>query len=248
MSVKAWFLSDLHIRDEQEEKSQKLLLFLSSLAKGEREATHLFLVGDIFDLWLHAHIYFVDRYPKIIRAIRAVLSKGIQVHYFEGNHDLYLHGFWQQDVGVRVHEGPAFFNLGKKKCRVEHGDLMNPHDRGYLFLKSFLQSSPVKFSIKYLPGAMVGWVGERASQLSRSYGATPDREHEHQMNELMGQYAQNMIQKTPFDYLIVGHTHVRQIQNFRHQGNSVFAINLGSWFEGAQVLHLHDEGHQFIEL
>ena len=136
--IRAWFLSDIHIRTENESNSEKLLLFLHSLENEKNKATHLFLVGDIFDLWIYDHSYFVEKFPKIVNAIRVIVQKGIEVHYFEGNHDLYLKRFWQQEVGVKVHDGPVFFNLGSKKFRVEHGDLMNPDDRGYFFLKSIL--------------------------------------------------------------------------------------------------------------
>ena len=248
MSVKAWFLSDLHIRDENESNSEKLLLFLHSLENETREATHLFLVGDIFDLWISDHRYFVDKFQKIVNAISVVVSRGIEVHYFEGNHDLYLRKFWQQEVGVRVHDGPEFFNLGSKKIRVEHGDLMNPDDKGYLFLKGVLQSSPMKFVAKNLPGPGVSWIGDRASKASRHYTSNQKRMDVQGIQGFMHRYADKVIKDRFFDYMISGHTHVRDTYQFDFEGENVYSINLGSWFDDQKVLLIDDSSHQFVEV
>lgn len=246
--IKAWFVSDIHLKSEDESNSEKLLLFLHSLENGERQASHLFLVGDIFDLWIHNHSYFVEKFPKIVNAIRVIVSKGIEVHYFEGNHDLYLKKFWQQDVGVKVHDGPEFFNLGSHKIRVEHGDLMNPNDKGYLFLKGLLQSSPLKFVAKNLPGPAVSFIGERASKASRKYTSTQKKMHEAKVKEFMHEYAQVVIEERFYDYLITGHTHVEDSFEFSSGGEQVHSINLGSWFETQRALVLTEDGHHFEDL
>lgn len=245
---KAWFLSDLHLRSETESNSEKLLLFLHSLENGEREASHLFLVGDIFDLWIHDHRYFVEKYQKIINAISVLVSKGIEVHYFEGNHDLYLKKFWQQEVGVKVHDGPEFFNLNSKVIRVEHGDLMNPDDKGYLFLKSLLHSSPMTFIAKNLPGRLISQIGERASRASRHYTSHQKSLHEEKVKDFTHRYAEKVIAERPFDYLISGHTHVRDVFIFNHNGEEVQSINLGSWFDEAMVLKIDERGTEFLKL
>ena len=248
MSTQAWFLSDLHLRDESESNSEKLLLFLHSLENGKRPATHLFLVGDIFDLWIHNHGYFVDKFPKIVNAISVLVKKGIEVHYFEGNHDLYLEKFWQQEVGVKVHDGPEFFNLGSTVFRVEHGDLMNPDDKGYLFLKKVLNSTPITAVAKNLPGLAVSWIGERASRASRHYTSNQKSLEQDSVKAFMHFYAEQMVQDRHFDFLITGHTHVRDEYSFSHEGDKVTSINLGSWFDDQKVLFFGDGRYQFVDL
>ncbi len=246
--MKAWFISDLHLKSESESNSEKLLLFLHSLENGNREATHLFLVGDIFDLWIYDHSYFIEKFPKIVNAIKVIARKGIEVHYFEGNHDLYLKKYWQQEVGVKVHDGPEFFNLGSCRVRVEHGDLMNPNDKGYLFLKSTLQSLPVKIIAKNIPGSFVSWVGERASRASRQYTSQQKAMHEKDVKDYMKSYVESVWENAPFDLFIAGHTHVRDEQKLNIEAEQVVAINLGSWFDEPQALYLDESGYQFIQI
>jgi UDP-2,3-diacylglucosamine hydrolase len=246
VSVKAWFLSDLHLRSEDESNSEKLLLFLHSLENKQREATHLFLVGDIFDLWISDHLYFVDKFQKIVNAIKVLVTLGIEVHYFEGNHDLYLRKFWQQDVGVKVHDGPEFFNIGSHVVRVEHGDLMNPDDKGYLFLKRVLQNPITRFIAHNLPGPGVSWIGERASRASRQYTSNQKALHDEQVKGFMHRYAEEQVKERSFDFMITGHTHLRDVYEFSNQGDQVFFINLGSWFEEQRVLLMDESNYKFI--
>ncbi len=247
--IRAYFLSDLHLRDIGESNSQKLLLFLHSLENKKYPVTHLFLVGDIFDLWIANHRYFIDKFLKIVNAIKAVVAQGIEVHYFEGNHDLYLKNFWQQEVGVKVHEGPVYFSLGTLKVRVEHGDFMNPEDKGYLFLRRFLRSFPIKTLAQNLPGKSVSWIGEKMSHASRKHTSGRKMLMEEKIKEFMHNYAEQVVEQQPFDYLITGHTHVRDIYEFANKGEQVFSINLGSWFDEQNVLMLDPEnGHEFLNL
>ncbi len=247
--IKAYFLSDLHLKNIQESSSEKLLFFLHSIESGKIQATHLFLVGDIFDLWIERHSYFVDKFQRIVNAISTVVRKGVEVHYFEGNHDLYLSSFWQQDVGVKVHDGPEFFNLGPYRLRVEHGDFMNPQDKGYLFLRKFLRTRPVGFIAKTLPGLAVQKIGDWASQTSGHYTRDTSEEKINHVKDFMHTYAQEVIKDRFFDYLITGHTHVRDEFRFAHDGEEVISINLGSWLnDSPQVLKIDEQGHHFISL
>ncbi|MEK7356174.1 MAG: UDP-2,3-diacylglucosamine diphosphatase, partial [Bdellovibrionota bacterium] len=160
MRTCAYFVSDLHLTSGDDPRSQTFLRFLAGLheaakAGGEKSPTHLFLVGDVFDLWIGSHSYFVGRFATVVDAIRLLVRDGVEVHYFEGNHDLHLRKFWQDDVGVRVHPDAETFELAGKRVRVEHGDLINPDDKGYLFLRGFLRSGPMRTIALGLPSTIV---------------------------------------------------------------------------------------------
>ena len=247
--MKAIFLSDLHLRDPLESNSQTLLLFLSKVSKKEIPCTHLFLVGDIFDLWIENHDYFIQRYATIISEIRNCIAAGIFVHYFEGNHDLYLNKFWQQDVGAQVHDGPSFFQLGPWEVRVEHGDQMNPKDTGYLFLRWFLRTPLMVFVARYLPGSWVNFIGQSASSKSRSYTSSSRRSNEQAIVNMTRKHAELMHRGRAFDFIFTGHTHVRDIYKFQgDDGSSVQSINLGSWYEPPKYFYLDESAGCFVDL
>lgn len=242
----AYFLSDIHLIDGQEKNSLALFNFINSIPS--LGGTHLFLVGDIFDLWISDHHYFQNRFKNLIDAITNLTSLGIEVHYFEGNHDLYINDFWATIPGVNVHLEPAQFQLGSYRVRVEHGDLMNKEDRGYLFLKSLLQSSIMKLIAKRLPGFIVSFIGERMSRASRSYTSHQKYLPEVEIIKFMRAHAIAEYNLRPFDFLICGHTHVKHEEVIEQGEFKLTLINLGSWFDFPKAFVLKEDRSCWIEI
>lgn len=238
----AYFVSDIHLTSETEPRG---CLFLQFLKKLEREeTTHLFLVGDIFDLWVGNHDYFKQRYSHIISTLTHLKEGGVEVHYFEGNHDLHLSKFWQDELGFIVHKGPEFFQLGPYRIRVEHGDQINPDDKGYLFLRWFLRTSPMKFLCHFCPGKIVQWVGERASQKSRQYTSEVKTISKDEVLDKLRVHTERIFSHIPIDFLISGHIHIRLDEKVK----ATRVINLGTWLDRPCCFHLSGNTAQFIDL
>jgi UDP-2,3-diacylglucosamine hydrolase len=228
--VSVYFVSDLHISDMQEQKAQVLLRFLVSLKSDDT----LFLNGDVFDLWLGGHSYFTEKFKPLVDQLRNFIRSGGKVHYFEGNHDLHLRNFWQGEVGAKVYEGPEIFMFEDTVIRVEHGDQMDPEDKGYIFLRWFLRTWPLKFIILHLPGFLVAAIGRWASKASRTY--TDGKRDEARISEVIHTHAQKVYEERPFDALITGHVHLRDEFHFQRDGKIIKSFNLGCWDEKPSVL------------
>lgn len=229
-TLNAYFVSDLHISGGSDPKLHLFISFLKQL-KGSENITHLFLLGDIFDLWIAGHNYFINQYQPVIAEIRRLKSEGVEIHYFEGNHDLYLQHFWQKEVGAQVHGEAEYFQLGSSICRLEHGDQMDPEDRGYIFLRWLLRTPFLKWLAPRLPERAIVWFGERASQASRQYTSKLKVIAEDQARRKFRQHVDKVFHQRPFHFLISGHTHVRDDHLFESTIGPVRAINLGSWFD-----------------
>lgn len=231
--TQAWFVSDIHIADMQDEKAGKFLAFLSSLGT-ERACTHLFLVGDIFDLWVGDHSYFVKKFEPIVLEVKRLVLKGVEVHYFEGNHDLHLSGYFSSELGVVVHSDPEYFDLAGQTVRVEHGDQSDPEDKGYRFLRWFLRTPPLKLLACHLPGAVVNAIGEKASAKSRTYTSESKTIDEATARRKLHEHAERAYEEMPFNLLINGHVHIRD----DHKTERYRAINLGTWLVEPGALFL----------
>lgn len=250
MSQKAVFVSDLHLIGPDDPKTPLFARFLKSLRDSASEpATHLFLVGDIFDLWVGDHDYFANRFATIVTEIRELIRSGVEVHYFEGNHDLHLEKFWSDQVGVNVHADAATFKLSARTVRIEHGDLINADDQGYLFLRGLLRSSPVTLLAHHLPERLVQLIGERASRASRDYTSNSKSKPSEEIRKLIRQHAEEQSHLTDFDLIVTGHVHVADDFSFDVGGRKVRSINLGSWYETPpRALVLDARGLHFEEI
>jgi UDP-2,3-diacylglucosamine hydrolase len=244
--TKAYFLSDIHLSDSTSDDAKVLLHFLSGLkAEG---ATHLFLVGDIFDLWVGGHEYFREKFAPVVETLRKLVQQGIEVHFFEGNHDFHLAKFWSKEVGASVHSDAEIFDLAGQTVRVEHGDLINPEDHGYLFLRWFLRTPVLRFLSLNLPSSLVKQIGERSSRASRHYTSTAKELPVERIKSLIRTYAAHVFRDDPFDLIISGHVHVQDDTTFSAGGLEVRSVNLGSWFGGRRVFVLTENSGEFRSL
>jgi UDP-2,3-diacylglucosamine hydrolase len=252
--VKAYFLSDIHISSIEEPKTHWLLDFFRTI-KSTNDMSHLYLMGDIFDLWVAGHKYFVDRFLAVIEELRRLKSLGVEIHYFEGNHDLYLDHFFGKVCGFQIHRSSANFNLGGLRVRAEHGDEMDPNDRGYIFLRWLLRTPVLEWLAPRLPEWIVVWLGERMSAASRHYTSEVKTISQEKTREVFRRHAEAVWNNgTAYDLLVSGHVHViddykftPQLEDSAMRGHGdtlrpspgeVRVINLGSWFDGARALRV----------
>ena len=198
----------------------------------------LCLVGDIFDLWLGEFEYFKSEYPELIGVLKEFGERNVRLLYFQGNHDLYLEDFWGAELGMEVYREPQVLEFMGKRFSIEHGDLMNPKDRGYLFLKAVLNNPIVEGAIKRLPGAMVGWVGSQMSSASRRINPHSP-EHSENIHNMIRAHARKRHVQTGAEWIVTGHVHVEDLwttQDFT-------SVNLGSWHQSQRILSWSPHSH-----
>ncbi len=245
--MEAYFLSDIHLRGMEGPDAATLTRFLEEIAS-RPTATHLFLLGDIFDLWIDGHRTFVRRFAPIVDRLRRLASGEVDVHYFEGNHDFYLRGFWQDEIGIRVHDGARTLSLGGLRLRLEHGDQLNPADRGYRLLRRFLRAPPVRGLVSRLPGPFLDLLGTAASQTSRLYTDRSKEISREEIRRLVRRHTEAAQAEAPFDVIVIGHIHLRDDFTFEYEGRRIRAVNLGSWEQGPCTFRITETGGDFVAL
>lgn len=270
MSLRAAFVSDIHLTALDDPRAVLFLKWLRSLRAGnlhesafeqEGAITHLFLMGDIFDLWVADHKYFVDKFKDIVDELSRLRHEGVKIHYFEGNHDLDLEPFWENEMGFVIHDKPLLATLGPWRLRLEHGDQMDPEDKGYIFLRWFLRTGVMRFLGRHLPSFLVRRLGEWMSQKSRHYTSEIKTVSEMGAREKIRQHAELMAKQEFFDLLISGHLHVdddyiwikeyelggegrdqdistHQNKKTNYRRREIRSINLGSWLTKPKALWL----------
>jgi UDP-2,3-diacylglucosamine hydrolase len=243
----AYIVSDIHIMSPDSGRARAFLSFLRSLS-GNSGVTHLVLLGDIFDLWVADHDYFIENYRDIIGEIQRLREDGVDISYFEGNHDLHLRYFWRDRLGVAVHDGPAYVKFGERTVRLEHGDQMDPDDKGYLFLRWFLRTPPVRFLIRHLPGRVIAHIGDRASAASRDYTSNTKTIDRDDAIAKIRAHARKVHGEKPFDLIISGHVHIRDDSQLESGNGGFRSVNLGSWLDAPCYFRIDASGERFHEL
>lgn len=245
--MKAWFVSDIHLRDINERNSVILLRFLHSLQQ-DSETTHLFLLGDIFDLWVGNSDVFQVKFQALVDAIASLKRKGIEVIYFEGNHDVHVKNFWEKKFKIPVWVDAKYIQLGKWNVRMEHGDFINPNDTKYLKYRETIRGPHMDKLADLIPGKLLDAAGLFAAKLSRKKSSVKRRDSEEQLRQMIRTYATEKFKEQPYDLMITGHMHILDDYEVSQDGKTGRSINLGSWFEDPQALCLTDQSYHWQPL
>lgn len=244
--MKAWFLSDIHLKDINERNGQTLLRFLFYLNQNPQDH-QLFLLGDIFDFWVSDGRAFVDSFREIIDQITLLKKNGGEVYYFEGNHDFHIDRYWTKKFEIPVIEDFAYINLQGLNVRIEHGDFINPDDAAYLKYRAFIRHPIVEFIGHVLPSSFLKSFGESQSRKSRKKTSSYALQNFKRIQDLIRSHAHRVYLEKPFDLLVAGHMHI--LDEYELSGlKNVKSFNLGTWLEQPRVLLLENKKTQIIDL
>ncbi|MDG0815560.1 UDP-2,3-diacylglucosamine diphosphatase [Bdellovibrio svalbardensis] len=256
--MEAWFISDIHLKTAEERNGQILLRFLRSLletsgpdgrTKTAPKQIHLFLLGDIFDLWIGGSTFFADQFKDLMNALEQFIKAGGRVTYIEGNHDVHIERYFQKKLGAEVFVEAQYYTIDGLKVRVEHGDLINLNDIKYLKYRSIIRNPLLKPLSYLIPGWFWSHVGNKASKKSRAKSGQYRVQNEDQLIGMIRHHIPRAYNEGPFDLIISGHMHVFDDHTVKIQNHEVRSINLGSWFEEeVRVFRLKDGKGEWIKI
>ena len=216
-----FFLSDVHLGEHEKHreriKEQRLFSFLDHV---HREKGKLIICGDLFDFWFEYRHAIPKRHFQILHRLKLLTDSGIEVHYLAGNHDLWIAGFFEQQIGIQVHADEFSANIGNKKLYVRHGDGLMKSDVGYRLLKRVIRHPVNIFLFRLLHpdfGIPLALLSSHRSRVTSSV-------KEGYTDSDYRIFAEKKINEG-FDFVVLGHTHVAALQNFANG----WYINPGDW-------------------
>lgn len=215
------FVSDAHLgadpRPLEREREAALHRFLESLPG---RASELVVVGDLFDFWFEYRTAIPRRHFATLAALARLREQGLPIHYLPGNHDFWLGRFFEDELGIRTHEGPLRLERQGRRIWVHHGDGLVGGDLGYRMLKKVIRH-PVSIALYGLLHPDLGIpLARRVSQWSRH--SRPDREPD--LDRLWREVALPRFEQG-FDAVVIGHFH--EALHRREQGREF--VVLGDW-------------------
>jgi UDP-2,3-diacylglucosamine hydrolase len=238
---KIYFLSDFHLGAPDYktslEREKKIVQFLDIIHK---DAAIIFIVGDLFDFWYEYKTVVPKGYTRILGKMASITDSGIPIHFFVGNHDMWMKDYFQKELNIPVYFEPKIFEFNQKKFYIGHGDGLGPGDGGYKFLKKIFRNPACQWLFGILPPAIGVGIANYMSRRSRAVTGQTDDKFLGEENEWLIAYCKQILQQQPFDYFIFGHRHLPI--DFALPNSSRY-INLGDWisydsyaqFDGSQL-------------
>jgi len=221
---KIYFVSDVHLGaqslDNIQEREKSFSRWLEEIRK---DAGMLFLMGDIFDFWFDYKSVIPRGFTRTLGKIAEIADDGIPVHFFTGNHDLWVFDYLSSELGVHVHHEECMMTLYGKKFFLAHGDGLDAGDKKYLFLKKIFTNKILQklFSMLHPNIAFsIAHAWSKKSRLNKGLDFT------FRENDGIYEYAKALSKKESFEYFVVGHRH---LMINRLLANKAHFIILGNW-------------------
>jgi UDP-2,3-diacylglucosamine hydrolase len=226
---KTYFASDFHLgadaRLSSRDRERQVQRWLESIAP---EADTIWLVGDLFEFWFEYKSVVPKGYSRFLGALAALRDAGIRVEAFTGNHDLWMFGYFQEELGIPVHRRPIQTQMQGKTFFIGHGDGLGPGDTGYKIMKKVFTAPFNQWLFRWLHPDLGARLAHFASQTSRGGPPPEERDWLGEDREWLLQYCRRKLsQGIEPDYFVFGHRHL-PIDWLLDNGRSRY-INLGEW-------------------
>jgi len=224
---KIYFLSDFHLGAPDHSislvREKRIVKFFDEI---KNSAAEVFVVGDLFDFWYEYRKVVPKGYTRILGKLAELTDSGIPVHFFVGNHDMWMKGYFEEELNIPVYYEPKIFEWNNKKFYIGHGDGLGPGDHGYKFIKKIFRNKFCQWLFGILPPAVGVGLADYLSRKSRAVTGLIDEQFLGEEKEWLIIYSKEILQKQHFDYFIFGHRHLPI--DFSLSNNSRY-INLGDW-------------------
>lgn len=227
-----YFASDLHLGTPDEQSSLvREKLFVQWLDEVKQDAAAIYIVGDIFDFWHEYKTVVPKGFVRLQGKLAELTDAGIPVHIFTGNHDLWMFGYLEKELGVKVYKGPVQVTLGGKRFFIGHGDGLGPGDHGYKFIKKLFRNPLSQFLFRWIHPDVGVKIAAFFSHKSR-FGVDGSKKVLEtflgEENEWLVQYAKGKLAKEHYDYFIFGHRHLPLDIALNEKSRY---INTGDWID-----------------
>ena len=136
-----YFLSDAHLGSRaiphSRTQERRLVNFLDSI---KDRAAAVYLLGDMFDFWYEFKLVVPKGYTRFLGKLSELTDRGVEVHFFIGNHDIWCGDYLEKECGVILHREPLTCEIYGREFFLAHGDGLGDDDRSFRFLRTVFHS------------------------------------------------------------------------------------------------------------
>ncbi len=224
---KIYFISDFHLGvpndSDSRKREDKIISWLNSISN---DVQILYLMGDVFDYWFEYKEVVPRGYVRLLGKLAELSDAGVELHYFTGNHDMWVFDYLPKEIGLQIHRAPIQKEYNGKKFFLGHGDGLGPGDFGYKFIKKVFANKLAQWLFARVhPNTGIGLM-KFFSRKSRIATGTSDDLYLGDDKEWLMIYSREVLQKEHYDYFIFGHRHLPLDKQLNGQSRY---INLGEW-------------------
>lgn len=225
---KIFFASDQHFGAPSLKESRvREAKFIRWLDEIKAEAQVIFLMGDLFDFWHEWNHVVPKGFIRVLGKLAELSDRGIEIHFFIGNHDLWMKDYFETEIGCKVYFEKQEFQISGKKFLLAHGDGLGPGDEGYKRMKKLFTNPLAQWAFKWLHPDLAMKLALYLSQKNKLISGEEDKAFLGEDKEYLILYSKEKLKTAYYDYFIYGHRHLPMVLDLNPEGSKY--INLGDW-------------------
>lgn len=234
------FISDLHLHPSRPEVTN---CFFSFLKSAEATADALYILGDLFEVWLgdddsNSH----NR--EIIRALNNFSTVRRPCYFMRGNRDVLIGNRFCKDASALMLDGPTVIELYDSKVLLTHGDELCTDDHAYQRFRRHARNPTWRALFLATPLPVRRWLGDRLRKSSKAMTALKPED----ITDVNQDAVEDAMLAHNVRILMHGHTHRVGIHQFKLRGRAAMRIVLGDWYQQGSVLHWGPDGPELQTL
>lgn len=223
-----FFASDfhlgLHAGSDPVDREKRIVRWLNAIAP---EAKEIYLLGDVFDFWWEYKLVVPKGFTRFLGTISAITDSGIPVHFFTGNHDMWIGKYLIEECGIIIHTTPLVADFDGKKFYLAHGEGLGTKNPGYRILLSIFRNKPLQFMYSALHPSIGVGIGHRWS-LSSRLGKGISLPFLGEEKEDLIRHSKSILKNNQIDYFLYGHRHLVMTYKLAENAEIIF---LGDWLQ-----------------
>lgn len=222
------FISDLHLSATDPEI---LALFMAVLEGPAKGAKALYILGDLFDVWVGKDIH--TQFQEIIKtALNNVVKDGTQVFFMHGNRDFLIQNDYLTAAGITRLKDPTIIDLHGTPTLLMHGDTLCTQDKAYQRFRRVAQNPLTRFIFMLLSKNMRDNISKKLRAKSQQYQKTQNLS----ILDVTEDAVTDAFKRHQVTQLIHGHVHRPNIHEHHVAGKACKRLVLGDWHRHASLI------------
>ena len=245
---KLYFVTDAHLGagEDSRQRERELCDLLDQM---KQDAAMVVFLGDMFDFWFTYRYVVPKGHVRLLGKMAELADAGIELHFFIGNHDMWLFDYLKEEIGVIMHDEPDTLEFDGKRFLVGHGDGLGHLDRRYDFIRRVFRCRFNQWLFTLVPsrltfGIAFGWSSHsRKGHIKKN----PDvYKYLGDNREGIVIYCRQRLERDHFDYCVFGHRHTPLVKDDCLPG--CIYVNVGDWLMHRNYAVYHNGSMQLFDL
>jgi len=245
-----YFIADAHLGSRafkhHRTQERRLVNFLDAI---KEKAEAVYMLGDMFDFWFEYTDVVPKGFTRFLGKISELTDRGVEVHFFEGNHDMWCGDYLEKECGVILHRQALTTEICGKLFYMAHGHELDYRDHVWktqFMYQCFHSHTLHRLARMIHPHFFLNFGLNWARQSRVRHLAVGEPPYLGPNKEGLVCYARDYLQSHSYiNYFLFGHRHIDLDMFLDEERNSRLVI-LGQWYS-LFTYAVFDGEHLFVD-